>query len=232
MVKRVIAKADIDKAKAEGLKVLQLAPGDTVTPLAKDTALELGIKILNGECVSAATQSCANGGKEMASEQQVEEIVKAVLAKLAAPAPAAFSDMPTRACPTPRVYGTRPGSLKLVQIAKDHEMPKFELRDKNGVLQNAPEIDFRLEDFVTVKDGSAVGAGFMSWQKGGFNWTLTYDEVDYVVEGIMEITYDGKTIRANKGDLVFIPAGSAIHWHTPTWVVVYYVTFPAEWAAQ
>ncbi len=72
-------------------------------------------------------------------------------------------------------------------------MPKFELRDKNGTLMNPPEIDFRLEDFVTVKDGSAVGAGFMSWQKGGFSWTLTYDEVDYVVEGIMEITYDGKT---------------------------------------
>jgi ethanolamine utilization protein EutQ len=122
--------------------------------------------------------------------------------------------------------------LKLVEIAKGHEMPTFELRDKNGTLMNAPEIDFRLEDFVTVKDGSAVGAGMMSWQKGGFSWTLTYDEVDYVVEGIMEITYEGRTIRANKGDLVFIPAGSAIRWSTPSWVLVYYVTFPAEWAAQ
>jgi len=232
MAKRVISKADIDKARAEGLAFLQLAPGDTVTPLAKDTALELGIKILNGDSVSATRLSYANGGNEMASEQQVEEIVKAVLAKMTAPQPTGFADMPTRACPTPRVYGTRPGALKLVEIAKGHEMPSFELRDSNGVLQNPPEIDFRLEDFITVKDGSAVGAGFMSWQKGGFNWTLTYDEVDYVVEGIMEITYDGRTIRANKGDLVFIPAGSSIHWHTPTWVVVYYVTFPAEWAAQ
>ncbi len=232
MAKRVIAKADIDKASAEGLKILHVAATDMVTPLARDTALELGVKIVCGESASAATLFSTNGGNQMASEQQVEEIVKAVLAKLATPAPAPFTDLPGRACPTPRVYGTRPGSLKLVEIAKGHEMPNFELRNKDGVLENKPEIDFRLEDFVTVKDGSSVGAGFMSWQKGGFNWTLTYDEVDYVVEGIMEITYEGRTIRANKGDLVFIPAGSAIHWHTPSWVLVYYVTFPAEWAAQ
>ena len=232
MAKRVIAKADIDQAHAEGRKVLHVSPNDMVTPLARDTALELGIKIVNGESASAATISSANGGNQMASEQQVEEIVKAVLAKLATPQPAPFADLPGRACPTPRVYGTRPGSLKLVEIPKGHEMPSFELRDKDNNLMNPPEIDFRLEDFVTVKDGSSVGAGFMSWQKGGFDWTLTYDEVDYVVEGIMEITYDGRTIRANKGDLVFIPAGSSIRWHTPTWVLVYYVTFPAEWAAQ
>ena len=232
MARRVIAKADIDKARAEGKSVLQVAPGDLITPLARDTALELSVKIVCGESASVATLTSTNGGNQMASEQQVEEIVKAVLAKLAAPQPAPFSDLPGRACPTPRVYGTRPGSLKLVEIAKGHEMPAFELRNKDGVLENKPEIDFRLEDFVTVKDGSSVGAGFMSWVKGGFNWTLTYDEVDYVVEGIMEITYDGRTIRANKGDLVFIPAGSSIHWGTPSWVMVYYVTFPAEWAAQ
>ncbi len=232
MARRVIVKADVDKAKAEGKAILQVGAGDMITPLARDTALELGVKIVCAEPAPAATSSGTNGGNQMASEQQVEEIVKAVLAKLAAPQPAPFTDLPGRACPTPRVYGTRPGSLKLVEIPKGHEMPSFELRDKNGTLVNAPEIDFRLEDFVTVKDGSSVGAGMMSWRKGGFNWTLTYDEVDYVLEGIMEITYDGRTIRANAGDLVFIPAGSSIRWSTPSWVMVYYVTFPAEWAAQ
>jgi len=232
MAKRIYSKNDIDKLKESGLQVLRLQPGDALTPLARDTALELGIKIQNGEAAASAPNTSSTGGT-MASEQEIQEIVKAVVAKLAAPAAPAFSELsPARACPTPRVYGTRPGALKLVEIAKGHEMPTFELRDKNGTLMNAPEIDFRLEDFVTVKDGSAVGAGFMSWQKGGFNWTLTYDEVDYVVEGIMEITYEGRTIRANKGDLVFIPAGSAIRWSTPSWVVVYYVTFPAEWSAQ
>lgn len=231
MAKRIYSKNDIDKLKESGLQVLRLQPGDALTPLARDTALELGIKIQIGEAAVAAPSSSTGG--TMASEQEIQDIVKAVVAKLAAPAAPAFSELsPARACPTPRVYGTRPGALKLVELAKGHEMPAFELRDKDGKLMNAPEIDFRLEDFVTVKDGSAVGAGMMSWQKGGFNWTLTYDEVDYVVEGIMEITYEGRTIRANKGDLVFIPAGSAIRWSTPSWVLVYYVTFPAEWAAQ
>ena len=167
------------------------------------------------------------------SEAKVEEIVKAVLSRLSEPK--AFGPCngdSSRPCPAPKVYGTRPGQLKLVTMPKGKQFPAYELRDKDGNLRNPPEIDFRLEDFVTVQDGSSMGAGFMSWIKGGFNWTLTYDEVDYVVEGIMDITCEGMTLRANPGDLVFIPAGSSVRWSTPSWVLIYYVTFPAEWTAQ
>jgi len=91
MEKRVIAKFDIEKLKAEGQKVLQLGPGDTLTPLARDTALELGITIKeagnggNGAaCASPAPEFQPLGGVAMPSEEKVEQIVKAVMERLAA----------------------------------------------------------------------------------------------------------------------------------------------------
>ena len=76
MAKRIYSKNDIDKLKESGLQVLRLQPGDALTPLARDTALELGIKVLNGEAVAAASTSSSTGGT-MASEQEIQEIVKA-----------------------------------------------------------------------------------------------------------------------------------------------------------
>ena len=151
----------------------------------------------------------------------MEDIVKAVLEQIQK----AGGMQP---CPVPDVYGSRPAALKLVSIPKDFELEPYELRDpKSGVLLTPPEIDFRLTDVVTVGDGSSIGAGFMSWRKGGFEWTLTYDEMDYIEEGIMEITCEGRKLTAYPGDVVFIPAGSHVKWETPSWVKIYYVTFPS-----
>ena len=161
-------------------------------------------------------------------DEKVEEIVKAVLARLGEEVKEKGVCPP---CATPKVYGTRPGAVTLFEIAKGKELPPFELRDSAGNLVTAPEIDFRLEDVVTVEHGSTMGVGFMSWIKGGFEWHLTYDEVDILQEGVMEITCEGRVVRAYPGDIVFIPKGSKIRWSTPTWAKVLYVTFPAEWAA-
>jgi len=45
MGKRIISKLNIDSLKSSGQTVLRLEPGDILTPLARDTAMELNIKI-------------------------------------------------------------------------------------------------------------------------------------------------------------------------------------------
>ena len=75
-----------------------------------------------------------------------------------------------------------------------------------------------------------MGAGFMSWAAAdSFEWALTYDEVDYVLEGVLHVVIDGKTIEAKPGDVVFIPKGSRITFGTPSRVRLFYVTHPASW---
>ena len=228
MEKRIISKFDIESVKASGQTVLRLEPGDTLTPLARDTAMELGIKIEDSlePVVHADTTASASAP----SDDKLEAIVKAVLEKMGASSAQGQTCAP---CATPKVYGSRPGQLKYAKMPRDFEMPQVELRDAAGVLRNPPEIDFRLLDVITIDDSASISGGFMSWHKGpGFSWTLNYDEIDYIVEGRMEITCEGKTIYADPGDTVFIPKGSSVHWNTPTWVKVYYVTFPSNWADQ
>lgn len=89
----------------------------------------------------------------------------------------------------------------------------------------------QLKDVVTAADRSPMSAGFMAWSAAdSFAWELTYDEVDYVLEGELHVTIDGRVVEAKAGDVVFIPKGSRIIFGTPTSVRLFYVTHPASWA--
>lgn len=89
----------------------------------------------------------------------------------------------------------------------------------------------QLKDVVTAADRSPMSAGFMAWSAAdSFAWELTYDEVDYVLEGELHVKIDGRVIEAGAGDVVFIPRGSRIVFGTPSSVRLFYVTHPAAWA--
>lgn len=55
-----------------------------------------------------------------------------------------------------------------------------------GQFSGAPNVG--LTDVVTGKDGSPMTAGFMAWRhEDSFSWALDYDEVDYVLEGVLHL---------------------------------------------
>ncbi len=94
-----------------------------------------------------------------------------------------------------------------------------------------PGKNVRLADVVTGKDRSTMTAGFMRWShEDSFPWKLDYDEIDYVVEGVLHIQIGGRTVEGRAGDVLYIPKGSAIVFGTPNRVHVFYVTYPADWA--
>lgn len=231
MAKRIISKFDIERLKSEGQTTLRLGQGDTLTPLARDTALELGIKVEDSREPQAAPQASGAGaasGAPLGDDDRLEAVVRSVLARLGSAQGQACAP-----CATPKVYGSSPGQLKVVKMPHDCDMEAIELRNAQGVLCNPPEIDFRLRDVITMDDSASIAGGFMSFHKGkGITWTLNYDEIEYIVEGRVEIAYNGKTLTADVGDTIFIPKGSAIHWSTPTWVKIFYATFPSNWADQ
>ncbi len=88
-------------------------------------------------------------------------------------------------------------------------------------------------DLITGRDGSPMTAGIMAWSHAdSFPWTLDYDEVDLVLEGVLHLSIDGRTLEAKVGDVVSIPRGSKVHFGTPWRTKVYFVTYPADWAAK
>jgi ethanolamine utilization protein EutQ len=88
-----------------------------------------------------------------------------------------------------------------------------------------------LTDLVTGRDGSPMTAGIMSWSReDSFPWKLDYDEVDLVLEGVLQITIEGRMLEGRAGDVFYIPKGSQIIFGTPNRTRVFYVTYPADWA--
>ena len=86
-----------------------------------------------------------------------------------------------------------------------------------------------LKDLVTLEEAPRMGAGVMELDHTSFEWTLTYDEYDMVIEGELEIEIDGRIVRGGPGDIIYIPKGSHIHFRTPTFTRYAYFVYPANW---
>ena len=95
---------------------------------------------------------------------------------------------------------------------------------------NRPEMHVRTQDVITSSHGAPIAAGFLTMHKGSFPWTLTYDEIQYIVEGELHIVTRDGTFVGKPGDVLYIPKGSSIEFSTPSWAKFLYVTCPADWA--
>jgi ethanolamine utilization protein EutQ len=112
--------------------------------------------------------------------------------------------------------------LKVVRMANVQVEPFLEGK-------TTPGTNVWLKDVVVTQDRSPMGAGYMSLDKGEMQWTLTYDEIDIVLEGELVITRGSEQVRGKTGDVIYIPKGSRITFGTPSWTRFVYVVFPVNW---
>lgn len=90
--------------------------------------------------------------------------------------------------------------------------------------------DVRLADITSLQEAPRMGCGVMELTDGAsFEWTLTYDEYDIVLSGHLEIEIDGRVIKGDAGDVIYIPKGSHIHFQTPDRARYVYTVYPANW---
>ncbi|NPV71357.1 MAG: ethanolamine utilization protein EutQ [Firmicutes bacterium] len=95
-----------------------------------------------------------------------------------------------------------------------------------------PGVNARLVDFVNSSHGCSMAIGLMELRECTFDWTLNYEEVDYVLDGTLDIIVGDRTYRAFSGDAIFIPKGTSIKFSTPDRALFLYTTYPADWANQ
>ncbi|KLU70794.1 MAG: hypothetical protein RHS_3344 [Robinsoniella sp. RHS] len=86
-----------------------------------------------------------------------------------------------------------------------------------------------LKDIVSLEESPRMGAGIMEVDHTSFEWTLTYDEFDYIIEGTLEIEIDGRVVTGHAGDIIFIPKNSHIHFQSPDKARFAYFVYPADW---
>jgi ethanolamine utilization protein EutQ len=231
MKKRFLT-ADMIRARySEGFRQIALEEGDVLTPLAQDTARELGMQVGNvGAILAVGAPVGANGH----GNGKVEALTVAVVAPAATSAtePAIpgldLEPLIRKVVMTclARMGGSGAASETPVKRvgAQSYKMKPFPFEI------NRPEMDVQLVDVITAEHGSPMAAGFLSFHKGSFPWTLTYDEIEFVLEGEIHIGTAQGTVVGKPGDVLYIPKGTQITFGTPGWAKILYVTYPAEWA--
>lgn len=128
---------------------------------------------------------------------------------------------------------------RVLREAVESEKAPFEKHvDPNGIIgiktstvkcEPFEQDGVALKDLVTLEEALRMGADVMELDHTSFEWTLTYDEYDMVIEGELEIEIDGRIVRGGPGDIIYIPKGSHIHFQPPTFTRYAYFVYPANW---
>ncbi|WP_028856791.1 cupin domain-containing protein [Psychrilyobacter atlanticus] len=95
-----------------------------------------------------------------------------------------------------------------------------------------PNDEVYVTDLFSLTESPRIGAGMMEMKESTFDWTLNYDEIDYIIEGTLKIIIDGREIIGEKGDVMLIPKGSKIKFSAPDYAKFIYVVYPANWQEQ
>lgn len=108
-------------------------------------------------------------------------------------------------------------------------LPQLDVRVEDKLDTGNPEHKVYTRDLLTLEESPRLGLGLMTMENTTFPWHLDYDEVDYVIEGQLNIISGDEVMSAGPGEVIFIPKGSDIQFSVPDKARFIYVTYPADW---
>ncbi len=109
-------------------------------------------------------------------------------------------------------------------------LPQIKVSEADRLDTGHPGDVVYTKDLFSLSESPRLGCGIMEMDHTTFDWTLNYDEIDYVIEGTLSIIKNGKKVTANAGELILIPRGSSIQFQVEEQARFIYVTYPADWA--
>lgn len=112
------------------------------------------------------------------------------------------------------------------------QVPRLPVTEAHRMDTGSPGDRVYTRDLFTLEQSPRLGAGIMEMTDTTFPWTLNYDEMDYVVEGRLDIRINGQTVSAGPGELIYIPRGSRIHFSVTGHARFLYFVYPADWQSQ
>ena len=210
-MKQLVCAKDVETLKEEGKTELYIDEDAIVTPSARDAADSLGVTF-------SYKKGCGGGnapsGSQDIDSNQIYMVLKALLDKGLLDKGLLDGGF------QPYDSQSHPNGLKVVR----GNSVKMDVFDTGN-----PKATAYFQEWGG-KDESHISAGFLVIDHSGFEWELTYEEIDYVIEGTLTVTIDGKTYTAHAGDVLFVPSGSKVIWGSPDKARIFYATYPANWA--
>lgn len=112
------------------------------------------------------------------------------------------------------------------------QLPTVKVAETDRLNTGKQEDVVYCKDIFSLEESPRLGCGIMEMKETTFDWTLNYDEIDYVIEGKLEVIIDGRKVSAQAGEIILIPKGTKIQFSVPEYARFMYVTYPADWASQ
>lgn len=209
-MKTLICAKDIEACEKKGQKVVNIDNNTIITPAAKDAAKVCGVEFAR-EKKPEGIHSSNDGGID---SNMIYTVLKALAEK------GLLKGILENATEPPYLSEHDRGGLKLVR----GNSVRFDVFDTGN-----PNSKVHYQELISKED-SKMSAGFLTIEQSSFEWELTYEEIDYVIEGTLTVTINGNTYTAYPGDVLFVPSGSKVVWGSPDKVKLFYATYPANWA--
>ncbi|EOI01900.1 ethanolamine utilization protein EutQ [Enterococcus moraviensis ATCC BAA-383] len=112
------------------------------------------------------------------------------------------------------------------------KLPLLNVSEADRLDTGNPAHKVYCKDLVTLDESPRLGCGLMVMEDTTFDWRLEYDEVDYIIEGQLDVLIDGRVVSAGPGEILLIPKGSQIKFSVKGNARFIYVTYPADWQQQ
>ena len=207
-MKDLICARDVEALAQAGESVCRIACGTIITPSARDAAEALGVTFEEKSAPEAAAAAACGASQEIDSGQ-IYMVLKALMEKGL-----------LEGIFKPFESESHKNGLKVVR----GNTVKMDVFDTGN-----PQAKAFFQELVS-KEESHISAGFLVIDHSEFDWELTYEEIDYVIEGTLTVTIDGQKYTAHAGDVLFVPSGSKVVWGAPDKARIFYATYPANWA--
>lgn len=213
-MKKLICVKDVEAMDKQGQKVIYIDSNTIITPAAHDSAKECGVEFsFEKKCCDVKPSEPANPFGDAIDSNMIYSVLKALVDK--GLLKGMFDNVPEQ----PYLAERDGGGLKVVR----GNSVKFDVFDTGN-----PNDKVTYQELIS-KDESSMSAGFLTIEKSSFEWELSYEEIDYVIEGTLTVTINGKTFTAYPGDVIYVPSGSKVVWGSPDKAKLFYTTYPANW---
>ena len=111
-------------------------------------------------------------------------------------------------------------------------VPQVQVEDRDKLDTGRSGDRVWTRDLFALEESPRLGCGLMVMEETTFPWKLDYDEMDYVIEGRLDILIGGDRISAGPGEVVYIPRGSSIQFSVEGKSRFLYFVYPADWQKQ
>ncbi len=225
-MKKLITSADVRSLLNSGQKTIQVEPGTIITPSARDMASELGVSFQSGPLIDVSKPAGATVKKDLNNDTgnsqaaKLNELSPELIAKIVREVIASMPGLGQKREPE-MIKEEDPSGVRLVKGSTVRCEP-FNTGN--------PGDRVGLKELFTIKESPSMCSGFMTVEDSAFSWELKYEEMDYVIEGTLDIIVNGKTYRGTAGDVFYIPRNTTVTFSSPDNAKFFFVTYPANWA--